>query len=108
MIVEWQIGGAWYGRSNDKYDHWHDCMFAIAKTLEAFRGVERWGSVEGGEQYEGMRLGIEPPGTGENAARTLIDSYGGLRAALRATHPDRGGDPEEFRRVQEAREVLGL
>ena len=108
VVVEWQIGGTWYGRYNDKYDHWHDCMFAIAKTLEALRGVERWGSVEGGEQYEGMRLEIEAPGSTENAARELLDSYGGLNTALMATHPDRGGDPGEFRRVQDAREVLGL
>lgn len=128
VVVEWQIGETWYGRSNDKFDDWRDCMFAIAKTLEALRGVERWGSVAGGEQYEGMRLEIEGVGSGPNAARqTLMRAAGMLdedlpppemralediravyRRAVRRTHPDRGGDPEEFRQVQEAREVLGL
>lgn len=107
VVIEWQIGEAWYRRAAEKYDHWHDNVYAVARTLEALRAVERWGAVSG-EQYEGMRLELETPGSGENAARNLLDSYGGLRAALRATHPDQGGDPEEFRKVQEAREVLGL
>jgi len=29
-----------------------------------------------------------------------------LKAAMFRTHPDRGGDPEEFKRVQQAKEIL--
>lgn len=39
-------------------------------------------------------------------ARELIASYGGSRAALKATHPDLGGDPVRFLAVQAARELL--
>lgn len=107
VVVEWQIRDAWFGRANDKYDDWQSNIRGIALTLKSLRDVERWGVVSG-EQYEGMRLELETPGSGENAARALLDSYGGLRAALRATHPDQGGDPEEFIRVQEEKRVLGL
>lgn len=112
-IIEWQSGERWSRMAADKYTSWQDNgVRAVALSLEALRSAERWGAVEG-EQYEGLRLEIEatgssPSGTREAAAQELLDSYGGLRAALKATHPDQGGDPEEFRRAQEARKVLGL
>jgi len=91
----------------DVFDRWEDNLRAIALGLEALRKVDRYGITRRGEQYTGWRA-IEGGGSSESGARALLDSYGGLKAALRATHPDRGGDVEEFRRVQEAREVLGL
>jgi hypothetical protein len=33
----------------------------------------------------------------------LIREHGSVRAALMATHPDHGGDPDEFAAVQAAR-----
>lgn len=36
--------------------------------------------------------------------RQTISKFGRVRAALMATHPDRGGDPAEFADVQAARE----
>ena len=103
VVVEWQMGSQWSRMAATKYDHWQDNVRAVALTLEALRAVERWGAVQG-EQYEGLRLELEGPSA--NSASALLDSYGGLKEALKATHPDRGGDPEEFRRVQEARDVL--
>lgn len=107
VIIEWQSGKRWSRMAADKYDHWQDNARAVALSLEALRGVERWGAVEG-EQYEGLQLELEDAGSSQSSAQELLDSYGGLREALKATHPDQGGDPEEFRRVQEARKVLGL
>lgn len=107
VIVEWQTSSGWSRMAADRYTYWQHNVRAIALSLEALRAVERWGAVEG-EQYEGLRLEIEAPGQTVSAAQELINSYGGLAAALKATHPDRGGDPEEFQRVQEARRVLGL
>lgn len=107
VIIEWQVGDRWSRMAADKYTWWQENVRAVALSLEALRSVERWGAVEG-EQYEGLQLEIEADGSSPSAARQLIDSYGGLREALKATHPDHNGDPEEFRRVQEARKVLGL
>lgn len=107
VIIEWQVGDRWSRMAANRYTNWQDNLRAVALSLEALRSVERWGAVEG-EQYEGLQLEIEAVGSSPSAAQELLDSYGGLRAALKAAHPDQGGDPEEFRRVQEAREVLGI
>jgi hypothetical protein len=45
--------------------------------------------------------------TREQAQEFLDSEYGGdLRRALFETHPDRGGDGDEFRRVVRAKELL--
>lgn len=107
VVIEWQTSSGWSRMAADKYTDWQSNVRAVALSLEALRAVERWGAVEG-EQYEGLRLEIEAPGQSENAAQKLIDSYGGLSAALKATHPDTGGTPVEFNRIMEAKRVLGL
>lgn len=117
VVIEWQTRSGWSRMAADKYTWWQENIRAVALSLEALRSVERWGVVEG-EQYEGLRLELEAAGSSPSAAseptssrvpaQTLIDSYGGLREALKATHPDHGGDPEEFAKVQEARRVLEL
>lgn len=98
----------WVRYPCDTFNDWEGNLRAIGLTLKDLRTAGGRGVLVEDEQYAGSSLELEAPGAGENAARALIDSYGGLRAALRTTHPDQGGDPEEFRRVQEAREVLGL
>lgn len=154
VVVEWQIGEAWYRRAAEKYDDWQDNVRALALTLEALRAVERWGAVSG-EQYEGFRLELEagrpgiegeagergqagvtpsPQGrhpllTREEAAQFVLERVpqprvtvprllddlregytdgltGAYRVAAKKLHPDAGGDPEVFRKLQEARDVL--
>lgn len=90
---------------------WQANVRAIALALEALRAVDRYGVTSSGEQYVGWQAigatAAEPPMTAV-LAQKLIDSYGGHRAAKRATHPDAGGDAEQFRRVMEACRILGL
>lgn len=93
--------------STDVFDRWHANLRAVALGLEALRRVDRYGIAERGEQYTGW-IELEAAGSSPSAAQELLDSYGGLRAALKATHPDRGGDSEAFAKVQEAKEMLGL
>lgn len=93
--------------ATDQFNHWHANLRAVALGLEALRKVDRYGISKRGEQYTGWRA-LESSGANFNAAQELLDSYGGLKEALKATHPDRGGDPDQFGRVQEARRVLGL
>lgn len=96
--------------ATDEYDHWQANIRALALALEALRAVDRYGVTRRGEQYRGW-LAIEAaPPPDRAAAVALLDSYGGERAALRATHPDAVApadyDPEAFRAVQAARELL--
>jgi len=95
--------------ATDRYDDWRDNIRAIGLSLEALRAVDRYGVNRRGEQYRGW-VAIEAPRPVDEkqAAHDLIASYGGLAAALKATHPDRGGRAEDFIRVQEARRVLDL
>ncbi len=87
-------------------DRWQDNLRAVALSLEALRKVDRYGVSKHGEQYRGWRA--LPAAGGESLVeigREIIDRHGGVREALRATHPDHGGDADEFRAVQAAREA---
>lgn len=91
--------------ATDRFDDWQDNVRAVALSLVALRAVDRYGVNSRGEQYTGW-LAIEPPSADYRAAQDLLDSYGGLVAALKATHPDAGGDPEAFHAVDQARKLL--
>lgn len=94
-----------------EFTKWEANLRAIALSLEALRKVDRYGVSKRGEQYRGWRAipmstdAADQIQTVEQA-RTLLDGYGGLTAALKATHPDRGGDADEFRRVIRAKELI--
>jgi len=107
---------------------WQENLRAIALGLEALRRVERYGIADRGQQYAGFaELGSGTPmGSGvmsvDVAADLLAEEGGGAydessllsgrgindtyRFAARRHHPDAGGDPEMFRRLTEARDLL--
>lgn len=112
---------------------WQANVRAVALGLEALRKVERYGIANRGEQYTGWKQlgsGIEvgpagAPMTVDEAARLLCDAtmeeigedpsdVGRVasvanslwREAAKGHHPDAGGDPEVFRRLTQARDVL--
>lgn len=94
--------------STDECVFWQHNVRSIALGLAALRAVDRYGITKRGEQYAGWRALPAPAGTTLTPTRDkgvhLIDRYGGVRAALRATHPDNGGDAVDFQSVQMARE----
>lgn len=108
-----------------EYRSWEDNLRAIALSMEALRAVDRYGVSRRGEQYRGWRqltAGATTPEdsivTREQATDVLVAASGLsaaeefgviVRAAVKRTHPDReGGDADEFRKVQRAKQVLGL
>lgn len=86
-----------------EFDSWQANVRAIALGLEALRKVDRYGIAKRGEQYRGYRQ-IESGGPSAERGRQLIEQHGGVREALMATHPDRGGSADAFADVQAARE----
>lgn len=100
---------------------WQHNVYAVAKTLEALRAVDRYGAAASGEQYAGYRqigggpaLVPDAPMTRERAAEILVrvatsasdrtvghdadallnghlDRDEVIRRAQRLTHPDTGG-----------------
>lgn len=95
-----------YGDLAYATDHFHDHrdnLRAIALGLHDLRRLDRYGIANRGEQYRGWAQ-LEAPGPSLTRGRELITQHGGVREALRATHPDHGGDAEAFADVQAARE----
>lgn len=106
----------------DTYGDWRENVRAIALSLEALRAVNRYGVSQHAEQYRGwMKLappdGFNSPGTAREWLASLltldITALGtresverAIRQAEMKTHPDRGGDPRAFHKVQKARELL--
>jgi hypothetical protein len=110
---------------------WQVNLRAIAGGLEALRKVERYGIADRGQQYAGF--GALPPAramgagmTTDEAARFLIEhgEWGGspgdpdvliddpeiaemyYRNAAKSLQPDKGCDPDLFRRATTARDLL--
>ena len=96
----------------DKWDKIEDNMQAIRKTIEAIRGIERWGSSEMMSRiYRGFQalpdissasdnswwnvLGID-----QNATKDEIEKAFKLKA--KEVHPDVGGSNEEFIKLTQA------
>lgn len=98
------------------HEGWQHNVYAVARTLESLRAVDRYGAVRSGEQYRGFRqiggapaIVTEPPMTDERAREVIASAaYPGgphrlaaalaeltpvgievaIRRAQRNTHPD--------------------
>lgn len=94
--------------ATDIFHEWQDNLRAIALSLEALRKVDRYGVSKRGEQYTGW-LGL-PSGSGnmsrQEAEQFIAEHGGSYREAVKRLHPDAGGSEEDFKRLQEAREIL--
>lgn len=96
----------------DRWAHIEDNVHAIALTVEAMRGMERWGAKH---MIRAMFTGFKalPAGNGESWQTVLGVRYGcnldevkiAYRELAKRHHPDNGGNAEAFRRVQEAYET---
>lgn len=122
-----------YGNGSRFLVGWQANVRAVAKSLEALRLVERYGTANRGEQYTGWAqlgagtpLGPPAPMTRDEAARTLLvgadmsttpalvaealddAAFVGMlyRIAARQHHPDAGGSADTFRKITEARDLL--
>ena len=92
--------------ATDSCERWEDNVRSIALGLEALRAVDRFGITKRGQQYAGFRE--LPSATSEPSparGRELIAEHGGVREALKATHPDTGGDAADFAAVMAAKEL---
>jgi hypothetical protein len=85
------------------YSDWQANLRAIALGLRDLRAVDRHGVTRRGEQYAGWKaLSAGPAGEDDGdpvRGKALVAEHGGISAALRATHPDHGGDARALRDV---------
>jgi hypothetical protein len=94
----------------DRWEKVEDNMHAICKTIDALRGINRWGT---GDMVEAAFHGFEAlpaPGNssnwrdifGQDVTKDTLE--GRYRFVRSAAHPDRGGSTERFNSVQRAYE----
>lgn len=93
----------------DKWDRVADNLAAIAATIGALRGIERWGVTEADRAFTGFAALPEKASarscwdilnvSREAPAEEIVKAW---RAALKKAHPDHGGSTEAFDEVQTA------
>lgn len=95
----------------DRWDRIEDNMRAISKTIDALRGIERWGSGQMVEQAFTGFVALPAPeqpwqvlGVSSHATRDEIETA--YRRLAMQHHPDRGGDEREMARINAARDTL--
>lgn len=98
----------------DKWNRIEDNMRAISLTINALRGMERWGSKQ---MVEAAFAGFAPlPAGGEDSPdawwtvlhvepdASMADIASAYKRQAMLNHPDRGGDATMFHRIQHAYE----
>lgn len=116
----------------DVFNTWEKNLRAIALGLESLRRVDRYGISKRGEQYTGWKeIGSGIPmdsapsfSTADEAMAWVCDLIDGTddlplnegeefdnwkdiyRIAAKFVHPDLGGDPEDFKKLQEAKKLI--
>lgn len=100
---------------------WQANLRAIALSLDALRAVDRYGVSRSGEQYVGWRAieAAPAPFPSADAALAWVIEQSGLHvgettpsarsaylAAVKRLHPDVGGDPGEWDRLDAAHRLL--
>ncbi len=79
---------------------------AIRKTIEALRGIERWGASDMMERaFTGFAALPAPSSSSWRDVLDPTDPEGSYRRLRSQHHPDKGGDHESFQRVQSAWEA---
>lgn len=93
----------------DKWDQVKDNIRAVCKTIEAMRGIERWGASDMMERAFSAFTAIEPPrspwrvlGVKPNATREEVEAT--YRAKAKEVHPDAGGSTAAMAELNQARD----
>lgn len=98
----------------DRYLYVYENIQAIAKTVEALRGIERWGASDMMERaFTGFKAITDGPSEDwrevlgferfEVVTKRMLESR--HRELVKQHHPDMGGDRNVFERVMRARET---
>jgi len=95
----------------DRWKKIEDNVRAIAKTIDALRGIERWGSGQMVEQaFTGFAALPAPEQPwqvlGVSSHATADEVRSAYRRLASDFHPDRGGDEQKMMRINAARDAL--
>ena len=98
----------WYKQQCIPCDKWNkvkDNLWAIKKTIEALRGIERWGAKEMVKaSFQGFEALPEKVEANKNqyfiGIKTLDEAKVRRKVLIKKLHPDYGGSSEEFSEMQ--------
>lgn len=98
----------------DRWDCVEDNIQAIAKTIEALRGIERWGAKHMVDAAFRGFTALPPPGAPWRVIldnpKTLAEAEANYRRCARENHPDNGGNADAMVKlnaaIQQARKEL--
>lgn len=96
----------------DRWGNIEDNLHAIAKTIDALRGIERWGTGQMVEQaFTGFTALPAPEQPWQvlgldTSTPTLAQIEEAHRRLAMQHHPDRGGDTQQMARINAARDAL--
>lgn len=106
VCVYWRTGGADRCMAIDRYARVADNLAAVAATLEAMRAIERHGGAEILDRaFTGFTALPPPMVTDWRQVLDASDPEGSYKRLRSQHHPDKGGDPAAFQRVQDAFEA---
>jgi hypothetical protein len=107
--VYFQLNGKPYCLPCDRWDRVEHNFWAIAKHLEAMRGMQRWGVGSVEQQFAGFKALVAQSESwfdvlecrADATADTINAQY---RARARSAHPDAGGSHAAMSRLNSARD----
>lgn len=111
IAVWWKDDGEQRVIALDKYNKASDNLYAIGKTIEAMRGIKRWGGSEILDRtFTGFISLPSPDHVVARDWREVLDYYGddlmeaneAYKRARNIAHPDKGGTSEQFYEINRA------
>lgn len=109
-----------YVLSCDRWVSVEENLYAIAKHIEALRGMERWGVASLEQTFAGFKeltatagegedpwtvLGMEPMGGNLSRPAAEAEVMAAHRRLARTAHPDAGGSVDQMSRINVARDA---
>jgi len=95
----------------DRWNKVGDNIYAVAKTIEAMRGIERWGTGDMVKAAFTGFLALPPASDWRNILgnpSTLSEAESAYKALVRENHPDTGGSNELMAELNRAREMARI
>ena len=125
VVITCTVNGDIYRYPCDRFKHWDDNVRAISLILERLRAVDRYAVTLNKEQYSGFKAlpgSVKVPDSRAAAMAVLAKMSNvyvpkdatretlviAFRSARERTHPDKGGDVNEWHAVEKAARTLGL
>jgi hypothetical protein len=103
VVVYFQLKGKSKAMACDKWDRPEHNLWALFLSVQAIRGLERWGGSEFLDGlFEGFKALPSPDSIVETAPQWFADCTGEsdtkklYRHLVKELHPDVGGEPNEF------------